>query len=616
MVTETAKLVVPVSERDHVLGAEDAQVTLVEYGDLECPYCRQVNPVIQELRRRLGGRVRYVFRHFPIRSSHLHAQLAAEAAEAAGAQGKFWEMQDSLLEHQEALDISHILEYAAQLDLDLEQFKRDLEDHTYAERVREDFQSGVRSGVNGTPSFFINGTRYDGAWDLESLIDAVEKPLGIQVRMLAQDFVRIEASGGILLLICAIIALVWANSAISETYFHFWETDFGIGFGEQVLSLPLIEWINDGLMVLFFFVVGLEIKRQLTTGELSRPRKAALPLAAAVGGMLVPAAIYLIFNAGGPGERGWGIPMATDIAFTLGVLALLGSRAPLSLKIFFTALAIADDLGAILVLAIFYSSDIHWISLGIAAVILVILIILNRIRIYSPWPYAILGIGLWLAFIESGIHPTIAGVLLAATIPTWGAPDTGALLAQCVSVLEEFDAPNVVQSNRVQAAAQTLETVADRMQSPAQRLEHSLLPWTTYLVLPLFALANAGVEIRFDQTLLSMVSIGIVLGLVLGKAIGITFFSWLAVRLRLADMPRNVSLRELFSASWLAGIGFTMSLFIAGNAFRVDADLLDQSKFGILAGSLLAGIIGFVLTYLTSETHQETSHVEAVAAAD
>jgi NhaA family Na+:H+ antiporter len=557
-----------------------------------------------------------VFRHFPIRSSHTHAQLAAEAAEAAGAQGKFWEMQDSLLEHQEALDISHILEYAAQLDLDLEQFKRDLEDHTYAERVREDFQGGVRSGVNGTPSFFINGTRYDGAWDLESLIDAIEKPLGIQVRMLAQDFVRIEASGGILLLICAIIALVWANSAISETYFHFWETDFGIGFGERVLSLPLIEWINDGLMVLFFFVVGLEIKRQLTTGELSRPRKAALPLAAAVGGMLVPAAIFLIFNAGGPGERGWGIPMATDIAFTLGVLALLGSRAPLSLKIFFTALAIADDLGAILVLAIFYSSDIHWTSLGIAAVILVILIILNRIRIYSPWPYAILGIGLWLAFIESGIHPTIAGVLLAATIPTWGAPDTRALLAQCVSVLEEFDAPNVVQSNRAQAAAQTLETVADRMQSPAQRLEHSLLPWTTYLVLPLFALANAGVEIRFDQTLLSMVSIGIVLGLVLGKAIGITFFSWLAVRLRLADMPRNVSLRELFSASWLAGIGFTMSLFIAGNAFRVDADLLDQSKFGILAGSLLAGIIGFVLTYLTSETHQETSHVEAVAAAD
>lgn len=619
MATETsmtAKLVVPVSERDHILGPEDARVTLVEYGDLECPYCRQVNPVIEELRNRLGQRVRYVFRHFPIRSSHLHAQLAAEAAEAAGAQGKFWEMQSSLLEHQEALEMSDILEYAAQLDLDLEQFQKDIEEHTYAERVREDFQGGVRSGVNGTPSFFINGRRYDGAWDLESLIDAVEKPLGVQVRMLAQEFMRIEASGGIILLICAIIAIIWANSSFSETYFHFWETEFKLGFGEAGIGLPIIEWINDGLMVLFFFVVGLEIKRQLTTGELSKPRKAILPLAAAVGGMVVPAGLYLILNAGGPGERGWGIPMATDIAFTLGVLALLGSRAPLSLKIFFTALAIADDLGAILVLAIFYSSDIHWISLLIAALILAILIILNRIRIYSPLPYAVLGIGLWLAFIESGIHPTIAGVLLAATIPTWGTPDTRALLAQCVSVLDEFDAPESVQVNRAQAAAQTLENVADRMQSPAQRLEHSLLPWTTYLVLPLFALANAGVEIRFDQSLLSMVSVGIVLGLVFGKAIGITFFSWLAVRLRLADMPRNVSLRELFSASWLAGIGFTMSLFIAGNAFRGNAELLDQSKFGILVGSLLAGVIGYGLTYLTTQTHQETSHVEAAAAAD
>ena len=278
MATETstaAKLVVPVSERDHILGPDDAPITLVEYGDLECPYCRQVSPVIMELRRRLGGRVRYVFRHFPIRSAHTHAQLAAEAAEAAGAQGKFWEMQESLLEHQDALDLSHILEYAAQLDLDLEQFQQDLENHTYAEHVREDFQGGVRSGVNGTPSFFINGNRYDGAWDLESLIDAVEKPLGVQVRMLAQDFVRVEASGGIILLICAIIALVWANSAYAESYFHFWESHFAIGFGERILSLPLIEWINDGLMVLFFFVVGLEIKRQLTTGELSR-RKASV----------------------------------------------------------------------------------------------------------------------------------------------------------------------------------------------------------------------------------------------------------------------------------------------------------------------------------------------------
>ncbi len=614
--TSATKLVEPVGERDHVLGPDDAPVTLVEYGDLECPYCRQVNPVIRELRRRLGGRVRYVFRHFPIRTSHVHAQLAAEAVEAAGAQGKFWEMYEFILEHQEALDQTHLLEYAAELDLDLDRFKQDLDQNVYADRVKEDFHSGVRSGVNGTPSFFINGVRYDGAWDLESLIDAVEKPLGVQVRMLAQDFVRIEASGGIVLLISAILALVWANSSFAETYFHLWETEFSLGFGQFAFSLPLIEWINDGLMVIFFFVVGLEIKRQLTTGELSRPRRAILPLAAALGGMLIPAGIYLILNAAGPGEQGWGIPMATDIAFTLGVLALLGSRAPLSIKIFFTALAIADDLGAILVLAIFYSSDIHWISLLIAAVILVLLILLNRARVYSPLPYALLGIGLWLAFLESGIHPTIAGVLLAATIPTWGAPDTKALLAQCVSVLDEFDVPTAQTANRAQVAAQTLETVADRMQSPAQRLEHTLLPWTTYLILPIFALANAGVALKFDQGLFGPVSIGILLGLVLGKPIGITLFAWIAVRLGLADLPRNVSLRQIFSASWLAGIGFTMSLFIAGNAFRGDLDLLDEAKAGILVASLVAGIIGYVLTYFTTQTYAETSHVEAVPAAD
>ncbi len=614
--TSATKLEEPVGERDHVLGPEDASVTLVEYGDLECPYCRQVNPVIHELRHRLGGRLRYVFRHFPIRTSHVHAQLAAEATEAAGAQGKFWEMQEFILEHQEALDETNLIQYAAELDLDLDRFKHDLDENVYAERVKEDFKSGIRSGVNGTPSFFINGVRYDGAWDLESLIDAVEKPLGVQVRLLAQEFVRIEASGGIILLISAILALLWANSSISETYVHFWETELALGFGQSAFSLPLIEWINDGLMVIFFFVVGLEIKRQITTGELSRPRQAILPLAAALGGMLVPAGIYLLLNAGGSGEQGWGIPIATDIAFTLGVLALLGSRAPLSMKIFFTALAIADDLGAILVLAIFYSSGIHWISLLIAAVILVVLIGLNRARVYSPLPYAILGIGLWLAFLESGIHPTIAGVLLAATIPTWGAPDTRALLAQCVSVLDEFEGPSAQSANRAQIAAQTLETVADRMQSPAQRLEHSLHPWTTYLILPIFALANAGVVLEFDQSLMGMVSIGIVLGLVLGKAIGITLFTWLAVRLHLADLPRNVNLRQVFSASWLAGIGFTMSLFIAGNAFRASPDLLSEAKAGILVASLLAGIIGYTLTYFTTQTYAETSHVEAVPATD
>lgn len=613
-----AKLTLPVGDRDHILGPEDAPVTLVEYGDLECPYCRQVNPVIRELRRRMGGRLRYVFRQFPISSSHPHAQMAAEAAEAAGAQGKFWEMHDYLLEHQGALDEAHLIEYAEELELDVGRFENDLKEHTYADKVRENFKSGVRSGVNGTPTFFINGTRYDGPWDLESLIEAIEKPLGVQVRIFAQEFARIEASGGVILLICAIIALLWANSPFAASYYHFWETELAITIGGLSFSHHLIEWVNDGLMVIFFLVVGLEIKRQLTTGELSRPRRAALPLAAALGGMLAPAGIYLLINAGGQGESGWGIPMATDIAFTLGILALLGSRAPLSLKVFFTALAIADDLGAVLVIALFYTSEISWISLLIAAIILVALIGLNRARVYEPLPYALLGIGLWLAFLESGIHPTIAGVLLAITIPTRSPPDTGSLLAQCISVLDEFESPvarQAINQNRQQAAAQTLETVADRMQSPAQRLEHNLLPWTTYVILPIFALANAGVTLQFDLSLFGPVSLGIILGLVVGKPLGITLLTWLAVRLNLAELPRDVGWTQLISTSILAGIGFTMSLFIASAAFK-DATLLAEAKLGILIASVLAGILGSVLLIVTSPTHKETSHVATVPATD
>jgi NhaA family Na+:H+ antiporter len=330
-------------------------------------------------------------------------------------------------------------------------------------------------------------------------------------------------------------------------------------------------------MVIFFFVVGLEIKREVTAGELASPRAAAMPIAAALGGMVTPALFYLAFNAGGPGEHGWGIPMATDIAFTLGLLTLLGHRVPLSLKVFFTALAIADDLGAVLVIAIFYTAAISWASLAVGAVFLLALIGLNRARVYATLPYALLGIGLWLAFLESGIHPTIAGVLLALTIPTRSPPNTRALLAQVVSLLEGFNLPpewRAEPNSQRQATLNTLEVVADRMRSPAQRLEHDLNPWTTYLILPLFALANAGVVLRGEgaggagqPSLINPVGLGILFGLVLGKPLGISLFSWLAVRLGWAELPLGVGWLQLFSASWVAGIGFTISLFITHAAF-------------------------------------------------
>lgn len=613
-----AKLIKEVSERDHIDGPANAKVTLVEYGDLECIHCRQVKPIIRELRRRYPNRIRYVFRHFPITAAHPHAQLAAHATEAAGAQGKFWEMQDTILDHQGELDKDDLIEYATEIGLDVVQFEKDLDESTFSTRVEEDFVDGLRSGVTGTPTFFINGERYDGAWDFESLLEAIRKPLGARINTVFQEFARIEALGGILLLIAAIAALIWANSTVSETYYEFWHTPLGIKVGDFELSHDLLHWVNDGLMVIFFFVVGLEIKREVTTGELADRRRAALPIMAAIGGMIFPALFYLTLNLGKVGESGWGVPMATDIAFTLGVLALLGSRAPLVLKIFFTALAIADDLGAVVVIALFYTDDVVWIALAIAAVIFLILVALNRARVYAVLPYVILGIALWLAFLESGIHPTIAGVLLALTIPTRSPPEIKTLLAQCITVLNEFERPGVegaYYQEKTQVAAQTLETVSERMQSPAQRLEHELLPWTTYLILPIFALANAGVTLTFDRSLFGPVSIGIFLGLVLGKPIGVTLLSWIAVKLKVAVLPANVRWRQVFSASILTGIGFTMALFIANAAFK-DPELLAQAKFGILVASLFAGVTGYVLTLFTSPTYQETTVYETAPAAD
>lgn len=610
------KLTLPIGERDHLKGSLDAPVVLVEYGDYECPYCQEVHPILQELKERMGDRLAIVYRHFPISSQHPHAALAAEAAEAAAAQGKFWEMNHQLFTHQDELAFDDLLRHAAAIGLDLDRFRRELEEHTYEGQVREDFRSGVRSGVNGTPTFYINGVRYDGAWDLESLIEASEKPLGVQISLLAQEFTRLSASGGIVLLIATIIALFWANSPMAQSYLHLWETELGVFLGSMHLEEHLLEWVNDGLMVIFFFVVGLEIKREVRSGELASPRKAALPIMGAVGGMLAPALFYALFNLGNSQtSHGWGVPMATDIAFTLGILTLLGGRAPLSLKVFFTALAIADDIGGILVIGVFYSAEISWLALGVAALFLVALGGLNWARVYHPIPYALLGIGLWLAFLRSGVHPTLAGVLLAMTIPTRRPPNTRPLLAQVKTVVEEFEYAAEEEYLRQPAIVQKLETILERLQSPAQRLERELTPWSTYLILPIFALANAGVVINADafQGLLSPVSLGIIAGLVVGKPLGITLLSWIAIRAGIAEMPGDLHFKQLAGASFLAGIGFTLSLFIANAAFT-DLEILASAKLAILVASILAGVLGVVALSILSPAPSETTRLEPAPA--
>jgi len=416
-----------------------------------------------------------------------------------------------------------------------------------------------------------------------------------------QEFLHQQASGGILLIIATVIALVWANSPFSESYHHLWHTYVKVDVGGVGLNYSLHHWINDGLMVIFFFVVGLEIKRELLVGELSSVKKAALPIAAALGGMIFPALIYTVFNLGSESASGWGIPMATDIAFVVGILALLGNRVPLALKIFILALAIVDDLGAVLVIAIFYTSNISLTSLMIAGGLIVLLIAMNRLGVRNLLVYTIVGVALWLAFLKSGVHATVAGVLLAFTIPVSSRINTKKFKNETERLLKDFDnagehGEDVLTNSERLSIVDQIENNCEKILTPLQRFEHGLHPWVSFFIMPVFALANAGVTIGsgLSSALTHPVSIGIILGLFVGKQIGIFGFSYLAVKLKLASEPEGVSWKKIYAASVLAGIGFTMSLFIANLAFN-SPELLNISKVGILAGSLLSGIVGFII---------------------
>jgi NhaA family Na+:H+ antiporter len=382
----------------------------------------------------------------------------------------------------------------------------------------------------------------------------------VKARLLApfQRFADSEAAGGIVLLVCTAIALAWANSPWRDGYDSLLRHALPVGGSHVMLELSVHEWINDGLMAFFFFLVGLEIKREMLIGELASVRRAALPIAGAIGGMVVPAVLYVLLNGAGSGARGWGIPMATDIAFALGVVALLGPRVPLALKVFLAAVAIVDDIGAVLVIAIFYTATIWWASLAVAASVLVALVLINRAGVRHAAPYLMLGVVLWLAVLMSGIHATIAGVLVAMTIPANARDETES------SLLE--------------------------------RLEHALHAPVAFVIVPLFALANAGVRIGGASS--SRVSLavltGVAIGLVIGKPLGITMASWLAVRSRIASLPDGVSWRLLQGVSWLGGIGFTMSLFVGALAFT-DAALLDSAKLGVLLASCAAAFMGCLM---------------------
>jgi NhaA family Na+:H+ antiporter len=412
-------------------------------------------------------------------------------------------------------------------------------------------------------------------------------------------FIHQEHTSGIALFISVVIAIVWVNSPLQHFYHELWNIKFSLGFAGHTLNHSLHLWINDGLMAIFFFVIGLELKREFMAGELSSIKKASLPMVAALGGMLVPAGIYLLINKGQPSEHGWGIPMATDIAFALALLSIAGKHIPSSVKVFLSALAVADDLGAVLVIAIFYSSHIALMPLTIGIWLLVILLIGNKMGIRSIAFYLLIGFAVWIAFLLSGVHATIAGVLVAFTIPARTRINEKSYADNLRQLLVSFEQAipnnNTLTTPEQHDAIEKIKKLSSDAETPLQKIEFALHPWVAFIVMPLFALANAGIVIgsNFFSDLLNPVSMGVAIGLLAGKFIGVLSATWLMVKFG-AQLPSKSTWKQIIGVALLAGVGFTMSLFISGLAFS-QAVMVDQAKYGILLASLLAGLSGVML---------------------
>ena len=581
-------------DRDHSLGPAEAGIELVEYGSYACPYCRAANDRIAAVRDEFGDRLRYVFRHRPLPGSDI-ARRAAILAERAGEHGRFWDAHVTLMMRSPTLTEEDLRAVAGGLELADEPPLVESRETSWArERVEEDDASARASGVRLTPTFFINGRKYEGLWHSHDFSEALLGSLGHRVRTAALDFARWAPAAGLLLLFATILAVLLTNSPIGAVFQAFWQQKFAIQFGDGSFSLPLIRWVNDGLLSVFFLVVGLEIKREFSVGHLSNRRAAALPVAAALGGALVPALIYRLVLPSGPWAHGWGVPMATDTAFAIALIVMLGRRVPVELRIFLTAATIVDDIAAILVVAVFYSDALHPGYLLAAAGLVGLLALLNQARIYRVTPYLVLGVLLWAAVFLGGLHATLAGVLLALFIPTRDPSNARALMAQANAILvaEARRSEEALHHGPSAPAMDALDAVHDRLESPADRLLRTVSLRSNYVVLPIFALANAGVVV--SASVLEgheRLMLAIVLGLVLGKPLGMAAASALAVRLRFATKSSHYSWAQLVGAGLLSGIGFTMSLFIAGEAFPRASDFA-AAKIAVFISSAVAAMLG------------------------
>jgi NhaA family Na+:H+ antiporter len=601
--------------RDHVRGgaAGDQRLTVLIYGDFLCPYCRRLRLVLARLRSALGERMAYVFRHFPNERAHPGAQLLSIGAEAAARQGRYWEMHDGLYGREPPIDERALLEIAASLGLDMERFTADLQDPVLRQRVEEDLADGRRNGVTGTPTIFIDGVRYDGAWDFHSMIEALEQPVGARVHRTARAFANLPTSAGLVLLAAAAAAVLWANSPFASFYRRLVGAQFGLGPPAGLLSLSIANWCAEGLLAVFFLILGLEIRREMTSGSLANWRAAAAPVLAALGAIAAPALLYRALNPG-PTSAGWSIPADTGIAFTLAVLALFGKRASAGLKVFVAIYAVADDILSILILAFFYphTLDPEWLLAGAAAIFA--MVIFNRWRIYAVWPYLTATVALWLSLHYAGVSGALSGIALAAFLPLRPAPKVTPLLAQAATALAELehaerelkgagDPLRVLQQEPVwDWASRNLSAAAERLLSPAERVERAVEPWSTYLVLPLFAFTAAGVSLsaHFSTPQAPRVFAGIVVGLAIAKPIGWSLTTWIAAKARIAALPADTSGLAFIGAGLLCGIGDPFSLFMADQAFQ-GGTYAAVAKISVLAGSVLAAVLGAIALSLSPE---------------
>ena len=592
--------------KDHIRGGKPGKdvVSVLLYGDFLCPYCRRLRPILIRLRQALGPRMAYAFRHYPNEAAHPGATFMARAAEAAGKQGRFWEIYDRLYGQDSPLSEKDARGFAQSLGLDMARFERDLESSETRHHVAEDLAGGKRNGVTGTPTLFIDGQRYDGAWDFYSMLEAIERPVAVRVQRSARVFASLPASGGLVLILAAAAAVLCANTPLAPYYKIFMESSFNIGPPGGALSLTVGAWFSEGLLAFFFLLVGLEIRREMTVGVLADRRAALLPILAAMGGVLAPTAIYLALNRGVTAP-GWSVPTATDIAFALGVLAVLGNRIPVGLRVFVAALAVVDDILSMLTLAIFYPQAFAAVWLLASAAALAVLYALNRGRVYVGWPYVLVTIALWLSLHAAGVHGALAGVLLAAFLPTRPTPAAGPLLAQAATALAELehaeseaknagdDARSLEQEPIWDWASRNLSAASHRLLSPADRFERAVAPWSTHLVLPLFAFSATGIALSLDVSPpgADRVLIGVILGLVIGKPLGICLASGLAIKARIGLAPDGIGLRQFIGGACLCGIGDTVSLLMADQAFP-DGSYSAIAKIGVLIGSILAALLG------------------------